>query len=478
MHNRNEFNGYISKKAAMKLKYLILILLFSSFIIFPSGIIDLNDVYDYENIEVPDYIVKHNTTTGNEITNSEATLGRVLFYDKNLSSDITISCASCHHQEFAFGDTERASIGVNGTTGRHSMRLVNSKFTYEGKAFWDERAITFEVQATMPIRDHIEMGYSGENGDPNFDDLLTHLNTLEYYPLLFDFAYGDSEITEYRIQRSLTQFIKSITSFDSKYDIGRAQVPSNYYNFPNFTSQENLGRSLFFTNPASGGAGCFRCHTGSEISIIAHTLNNGIIGVIGEEDEVDLFVTKAPTLRDLVNPQGVLNGPIMHDGSLNSLMEVVNHYNDLEPTPENPQLDSRLFGPGNDLNFTQQQKEALVAFLETLTGNNVYTDEQWSDPFDENGDLEVITILDTQDNLSEINNIKLYPNPTSNVFSLQVPEGAYQLTIYDLNGKLIRNSTLNTNHQEDISDLNNGVYFVQIINIITKHFSIQKLVKK
>ena len=461
----------------MQLKYFILILLFSSFIIFPSGIIDLNDVYDYENIEVPDYITKHNTTTGNEITNSGATLGRVLFYDKNLSSDITISCASCHHQEFAFGDTERASIGVNGTTGRHSMRLVNSKFTFEGKAFWDERASTFEVQATMPIRDHIEMGFSGENGDPNFEDLIERLNELEYYPLLFEFAFGDSEITEYRIQKSLTQFIKSITSFDSKYDIGREQVSGNYNYFPNFTSQENLGKSLFFNSPSNGGAGCFRCHTGSEISIIAHTLNNGIIGVIGEEDEVDLFVTKAPTLRDLINPQGVLNGPIMHDGSLNSLMDVVNHYNDLEATEENPQLDSRLIGPENDLNFTQQQKDALVAFLETLTGDDVYTAEQWSDPFDENGELIVIPLIVGLEEVSSLNKVKLFPNPTSTKFSLNLKEGSYQLLIFDINGKLLRNTSANAHHQEDVSDLRNGIYFVQIKNINTKESTVQKLVK-
>ncbi len=461
----------------MKLKYFFLVLILSSFIISPSGIIDLNDLFDYENLEVPSYINKDNTTTGNEITNSGAILGRVLFYDKNLSSNSIISCASCHLQEFAFGDTERASLGVNGTTGRHSMRLINTKFTHESRAFWNERAITFEVQATMPIKDHIEMGFSGENGDPNFDDLIERLNELEYYPLLFDFAFGDSEITEYRIQKTLTQFVKSITSFDSKFDIGRGQVSSNYSSFPNFTNQENFGKSLFFNSPSNGGAGCFRCHSGSEISIVTNTLNNGIIGVIGDEEEVDLFVTKAPTLRDLVNPQGVLNGPIMHDGSLNSLMDVVNHYNDLVATDENPQLDSRLFGPENDLNLSQQQKEALIAFLETLTGDNVYTAEQWSDPFDENGELIVIPLITGIEDVSNLAKIKLFPNPTSKIFSLNLPEDFYQLLIFDINGKLIRNTSAKANHQEDVSDLKNGIYFVQIKNTNTKESTIKKLVK-
>jgi len=461
----------------MKLKYFILVLLFSGFVISPVGIIDLNDLFDYENLEIPAYITKNNTTTGNEITNSGATLGRVLFYDKNLSSNTTISCSSCHFQEFAFGDTERASLGVNGTTGRHSMRLINTKFTHESQAFWNERAITFEVQATMPIKDHIEMGFSGENGDPNFDDLIERLNEIEYYPLLFEFAFGDPEITETRIQKSLTQFIKSITSFDSKFDIGRGQVSSNYSSFPNYTSQENFGKSLFFNPPNNGGAGCFRCHSGSEISIVSHTSNNGIIGVIGEEDQIDLFNTKAPTLRDLINPQGFLNGPIMHDGSLNSLMDVVNHYNDLVATEENPELDSRLIDPENDLDLTQQEKEALVAFLETLTGDNVYTAEQWSDPFDENGELIVIPILAGVEDVNNIAKFKLYPNPTSDIFSLNLPEDSYQLLIFDINGKLVRKSNAKANHQEDVSDLSKGIYFVQIKNVNSNASAIQKLVK-
>lgn len=95
----------------MKLNYLIIAILVSSFMAVPNtGVIDLNDVFDYENQSVPNYITKDNTTTGNEITNGGATLGRVLFYDKKLSSDETISCASCHLQEFAFGDRSAAFL--------------------------------------------------------------------------------------------------------------------------------------------------------------------------------------------------------------------------------------------------------------------------------------------------------------------------------------------------------------------------------
>ena len=126
--------------------------------------VDLENLANYANQAIPSYITKNNSQ-GNAITDKGATLGRVLFYDKNLSSNNSISCASCHKQEFAFSDSNVASTGVNGTTGRHSMRLINTKFASETKFFWDERALNLETQTTMPIKDHGEMGFSGENGD-------------------------------------------------------------------------------------------------------------------------------------------------------------------------------------------------------------------------------------------------------------------------------------------------------------------------
>lgn len=125
--------------------------------------INLNSLYNYANQAVPSYITKFNGTT-NPITDKGATLGRVLFYDKKLSSNNTVACASCHQQQFAFSDQAIASTGVNGTTGRHSMRLINARFANESKFFWDERAASLEVQTTMPIKDHAEMGFSGANG--------------------------------------------------------------------------------------------------------------------------------------------------------------------------------------------------------------------------------------------------------------------------------------------------------------------------
>ncbi len=345
--------------------------------------IDLSNLYNYANQDIPVYITKDNTDT-NVITDAKATLGRVLFYDKNLSVDNTIACASCHQQAFAFGDNANVSTGVNGVTGRHSMRLINSRFARETRFFWDERANTLEEQTTQPIQDHAEMGFSGQDGAPDLSDLLVKLADLEYYQELFEFAYGNTTITEERLQESLAQFIRSIQSFDAKYDIGRAQVQNDNQPFPNFTDQENLGKTLFFTPPNQNGAGCITCHGAPEFDIDPMSLNNGVIGVFGDPTATDLIVTRAPTLRDIFNYQGVLNGALMHDASSATMVNVIEHYNEIDATG-NTNLDNRLRGGpganGQNLNLTETDILALEAFIKTLSGTNVYTDTKWSDPF-------------------------------------------------------------------------------------------------
>jgi len=356
-----------------------------------EGNIDLSNLDNYANQTIPNYINEDNTGD-NEITNAGATLGRVLFYDKNMSVNNTIACASCHKQELGFGDSQLQSDGVAGVTGRHSMRLINARFAEEHHFFWDERANTLESQTTMPIQDHVEMGFSGQNGDPGFDDLIVKLEDIGYYQELFTFVYGDAQITEQRVQQALAQFVRSIQSFDSKYDAGRAIVNNGNAPFPNFTQEENMGKDLFTQPPNQGGAGCQGCHRAPEFDIDHNSNNNGIVGVIGDPNSLDINVTRAPTLRNIVNPDGLLNGPLMHDGSLTSLEAVIEHYNSIDIVPGNTNIDNRLRGgpggpgnpgPGNgqQLNLTDQEKSALVAFLKTLSGTDVYTDPRWSNPF-------------------------------------------------------------------------------------------------
>ena len=347
-----------------------------------AGTIDINNLFNYEDQEVPDYI-RDDNTNGNHIENETATLGRVLFYDKNLSFDNTISCASCHQQAFAFSDPNTLSEGVNGVTGRHSMRLVNARFADEDRFFWDERAETLEDQTTMPIQDHVEMGFSGTEGDPDFDDLIEKLEGLDYMTALFELAYGDPEITEARVQTALAQFIRSIQSFDSKYDEGRAMVRDDRNDFPNFTAEENLGKTLFMSDTDAGGANCASCHRPPEFDIDPNSDNNGVVGVAGDPNDIDVTVTRSPSLRDLLNPEGMNNGPFMHDGSLTSLDAVMAHYNNVPDVNGNDNLDRRLRGGrgGGDLRLSADERDAIVAFLRTLTGEDMYTNDMWSDPF-------------------------------------------------------------------------------------------------
>lgn len=355
-----------------------------------DGVLDLTALHNYASQTIPAYITKNNTPGNNAITNTGATLGRVLFYDKRLSRDNTISCASCHQQQHGFSDGATASVGVAGTTDRHAMRLVNERFGTEPKFFWDERAATLEAQSTQPIRNHVEMGFSGADGDPAFAALVTKLSAISEYRVLFAQAFGNATIDETRIQRALAQFVRSIQSFDSKYDAGRAVVADNQP-FPNFTAQENAGKQLFLAAPGQGGAGCAGCHRPPEFDIDPNSRNNGVIAAI--LGGTDLTNTRSPSLRDLIGPGGQSNGGFMHNGAFTTLAQVINHYNAIPG--DNANLDPRLRRPGGavqNLNLTQQQRDNLVAFLNTLTGSAVYTDEKWSDPFDASGELELIIL--------------------------------------------------------------------------------------
>lgn len=351
--------------------------------------IDLNNLNNYANQPIPAYIRKDNTGS-NVITNKGATLGRVLFYDKNLSSDNTISCSSCHQQAHAFSDSQVASNGVNGTTARHSMRLINTRFAVESKFFWDERAATLEIQTTQPIQNHIEMGFSGTNGDQNISNLTTKLSNISYYKELFKFVYGTEEITESKIQFALAQFVRSIQSFDSKYDSGRAFAANDGQPFVNFTAQENNGKNLFLAPPVfdvtgnrtGGGVGCAGCHAPPEFDINPNSGNNGIIGVLNGTG-IDITVTRAPSLRDLVKKDGSLNGAFMHTANISSLQAAIGHYGSITIAPGNTNLDPKLRpnGFGQQLHLTAAEVNSLIAFLQTLSGTNVYVDEKWSSPF-------------------------------------------------------------------------------------------------
>jgi cytochrome c peroxidase len=349
--------------------------------------------YNYSSINLPAHFTSDvpgqplptsingtdNTPSENQITNHGATLGRVLFYDKKLSANGTIACASCHKQNKGFSDDATLSFGFDGgTTGRHSMTLINARYYQRGRFFWDERAATLEEQVLMPFQDPVEMGMT-------LDQVVTTVASQSYYPALFENAFGTDEVTSDKISKALAQFVRSIVSYSSKYDAGRAMVASPGTNFPNFTTEENLGKNLFFQTIPNGGAACFGCHT-TEAFISANPgpQNNGLDAETTDAGAGGVFTNpifdgrfKTSTLRNIE-----LTAPYMHDGRFTTLEEVVEHYN--SGIQAHPTLSPALTDENGDpirLNLSASQKAALVAFLKTLTDTSVSTEVKWSDPF-------------------------------------------------------------------------------------------------
>lgn len=313
-----------------------------------------------------------NTPASNPVTDEGATLGRVLFYDVNLSANRTIACASCHKPEQGFSDDRVLSIGfAGGKTGRHSMGLTNARYYEGGQFFWDQRAATLEAQVLMPFQDQVEMGMTLET-------LVERIEGAPYYPELFEAAFGDTTVTSERISQALAQFIRSMVSTKSRYDVGRAQVAARSDDFPNFTPEENLGKFLFSSPPPRGGFACFTCHQGEGMIPVTAT-TNGLDATITDRGYGEVTglaahegTFKVPSLRNIE-----LTAPYMHDGRFETLEDVINHYSDgVQPAPN-------LTGPlaSFDFNMTAAQKAALVAFLKTLTDRELVEDPKFSDPF-------------------------------------------------------------------------------------------------
>jgi cytochrome c peroxidase len=344
-------------------------------------------VYSYNAYNFP--ITVSETDKFTSIENEVATLGRVLFYDPKLSATNRVSCASCHLQSAAFSDVSRFSSGfTNEQTPRNAMAIMNSAF-HNGNFFWDLRAESLNDLVSQPIENHIEMGME------DMEVLSQKLASIDYYPLLFEKAFGDKHIDPDRISEAITQFMNAMVSFDSKYD----QNANN--DFANFSELEKLGKTIFFEKGK-----CVSCHDAPTFSPswgLAAT-NIGLdmeyedqgVGTLEmeiEDFEGNIIAStfefgsgsfKIPTLRNIQ-----LTAPYMHDGRFSSLEEVVEHYN--SGIQNHPNLDWRLrdFIPGpvtgvfhpQRLNLNAQEKQALVAFLKTLSDETFIKDVKFSNPF-------------------------------------------------------------------------------------------------
>jgi len=343
-----------------------------------------------------------NAPASNRMADERAMLGRMLFYDTRLSANDRMSCATCHLQKHAFSDPRRVSKGIHGDRGRrNSMSLVNLRYQGRGGFFWDERADTLEAQALMPIEDPTEMAY-------DVDDLVVRLSADPTYAALFLYAFDDHVITPRRIGQALAQFVRSIVSYRSKFDEGMRQVDSVVEDFPNFSKLENEGKRLFFgLEENQRGASCASCHVPGRGPGAAGDLgrvaifqggrpgNNGLddeigkdagVGEVTEADE-DRGLFKIPTLRNIE-----LTAPYMHDGRFRKLKDVLEHYR--RGVKPHPNLDRRLGGgdgraggPGRGrsgprgLSMTVKQRNALLAFLKTLTDDELIEDPRFSDPW-------------------------------------------------------------------------------------------------
>lgn len=317
-----------------------------------------------------------NTPATNRPADAVATLGRVLFYDRKLSANDTVSCASCHQQAFGFSDPARFSRGFEGGfTTAHAMRLGNVRYYAPGQMFWDRRAATLEAQATQPVQNGTEMGFDAAHG--GIAAAVAKLQATSYYPDLFTLAFGDSQVTEDRIQRALAQFQRAMVSGSSRWDTAYAQVFDPTLGdrgvnipLPGFTASENRGRQLFMAPGNQGGAGCAACHTPPTFALAANSRSNGL-------DAGETTIFKSPSLKSVARA-----GAFMHDGRFATLEEVVEFYD--SGVQNGPALDNRLRAPGGQprrLNLSAADKAALVDFLRTLNDDALASDARFADPF-------------------------------------------------------------------------------------------------
>ena len=311
----------------------------------------------------------------NALTEQGVLLGKMLFYDPIMSKGEAQSCASCHVQTDGFSDVNQFSIGVDGLEGgRQAMSIFNLVYHPNG-FFWDGRATTLREQSLMPIQDPLEM-------DETLENVVSKLEAEQDYKDQFKRAFGSEEITSEKVGLALEQFMHSIISNGSKFDqFQRGEIT--------LTDSEERGRALFFApfnpnDPTISGADCGRCHGGPNFTNNAF-MNNGLDMGMNFTDLGRFDVTGNPADRARFKVTSLRNiavtQPYMHDGRIESLEEVVEHYN--SGVFGSPTLDPILnnIRQNGGLGLSQQDKDDLVAFMHTLTDEVFLNNEAYKSPF-------------------------------------------------------------------------------------------------
>ena len=302
-------------------------------------------------------------------------LGQQLYFDKRLSRDGTVSCATCHDPAKGWADAAPVSTGIHGQKGGRSAPTIINR-SLGRTQFWDGRAATVEEQALGPIANPVEMGFT-------LEEAVERLAGIEGYRVQFEAVFGRPVQAE-DLGRAIGAFERTILSGASKNDHYEAALPFFDYELEGDEEPEFLermeraldleathrmslaaerGRELYF-----GKAACSQCHVGADLTDedfhnigigydeAGEAQDLGRVAVTGDPAHTGAFRT--PTLRNIA-----LTAPYMHDGSLATLMEVVEHY-DRGGTP-NAHLSEKMF----PLELTEQERQDLVTFLEeALTG--------------------------------------------------------------------------------------------------------------
>lgn len=332
--------------------------------------------------------------------NLKVGLGRVLFYDKNLSKDRSVSCSSCHKPQYAFGDNVARSQGVEGRiTSRNTPALENVPYfaghysQVNGKApllFWDTRAINAHVACKNALADPAQMGI-------DMDEVLQRIKSEYYYELFWKKVYQNFEPTEAQVLECLQAFIGIIGNYGSNLDFALAAVAgkdtpngtimdtlllrqlflsqstSSFVNPGGLSLSEDRGRAIFVRN-------CNSCHSPVRTYQEVFSACNGLdinyldkgLGLL-TSDPADEGVFKVPSLRNLA-----FTAPYMHDGRFKTLQEVVDFYS--EGVQARPNLHPLLKHNGDpNLHLSADEKNDLIAFLMSMS--NLPFDERLSDPF-------------------------------------------------------------------------------------------------
>lgn len=328
----------------------------------------------YDLVE-PSHFPKMIIPPDNPMTVQGVELGRRLFYEKRLSGDNSLSCGGCHFPEHAFSDPSRYSTGIDGQVGnRNSMALVN--LGYQKFFFWDGRAKTIEEQILEPVPNPIEMHQSWKNS-------ILKLSADESYRKQFHAAFGSDQVDEYVVAKAIAQFLRTLISGESKYDVlykqtnGFTLSPAEQSVYGSITNEEKAGYDLFLS---LNGGDCVHCHSGPlmQVNIFANNgldasfVDKGRGAITGKAQDMGMF--KVPTLRNIAQ-----TAPYMHDGRFQTLEEVIEHYSSgivMSPTIS-PTIE---FASQGGVQLDAFEKDLIKKFLLILTDEEFLKNPKFAPP--------------------------------------------------------------------------------------------------